>query len=286
VQTFIQPLSELGSEAGAHYRRVETLTGKLAGRLQSSTAQVFELCNDFDEAVEFAVFESSSVAEVIASFLKEVGSASSSLKRAEWAELADLAGNGSAAIDIAGISLPALPEEFWTHSELVARVAQELAQLAGVDAEVAYTAGLLHDVGRLGFLKLSVKQRIREQEWLSAGFPSVYAETLAYGVDHAELGARYLRAWGLPGCIAEAVSMHHRPECSRSVLGAVLSLAEDVTAEAATRPAEDLWPDLRRAAACQTTGITLEQLDKVKAFAIDETERISPWAGSRLRLIA
>jgi putative nucleotidyltransferase with HDIG domain len=250
------------------------------------TAHVFELCHEFDEAVEFAALEGDSIVDAIAAFASSAGGR---------ADLARLAGYGSARIDIAAMSLPVMPKQaslllrgkgipevrrillaacfsglfaakplrdLWEHSIAVARVAGDLAHLAGIDAEMAYVAGLLHDIGRLGFRKLRGKLRIQEQEWLSRGFPLVYAETLAYGLDHAALGAHCLRAWELPEIIVEAVLLHHRPECSGSPLGAVLTLAEDLTARSTNTPSEDLWSGMRRTAACLTAGITLDQFEE------------------------
>jgi putative nucleotidyltransferase with HDIG domain len=155
-------------------------------------------------------------------------------------------------------------KDLWKHSQAVAETASELAPLAGLEAETAYLAGLLHDIGRLGFLKLPPKARIREMEWLAAGFPPVYAETLAYGMDHAEAGAQLLLAWDLPEKIVKAVRFHHRPECSGSYFGAILTLAEDLTARAQNVGSEDLWPAMRRTTACLETGIALDQLEEFR----------------------
>jgi putative nucleotidyltransferase with HDIG domain len=152
-------------------------------------------------------------------------------------------------------------QNLWEHSEAVARVAYDLAPFAGIDAETAYVAGLLHDIGRLAFVKLPAELRIREQEWLAAGFPVVYAETLAYGLDHAASGAKCLRAWALPESLVNAVGLHHRPGPDTSPLGGLLTLAEDLAALAGNTASEDLWPEMRRAAACQATGITPDRLD-------------------------
>jgi putative nucleotidyltransferase with HDIG domain len=152
-------------------------------------------------------------------------------------------------------------QNLWEHSEAVARLAYDLAPLAGIDAETAYVAGLLHDIGRLAFVKLPAALRIREQEWLASGFPVVYAETLAYGLDHAASGAKCLRAWALPESLVNAVGLHHRPGPDTSPLSGVLTLAEDLAARAGNADSEDLWPEMRRAAACLATGTSPDRLD-------------------------
>ena len=147
---------------------------------------------------------------------------------------------------LAGLFASKPLQDLWEHSQAVAQKARDLAPLAGIDPDTAFIAGLLHDIGRLAFARLPAQLRIIEQNWLAAGFPVVYAECLAYGIDHAALGAECLRAWGLPDNIVEAVEFHHRPECSRSRLSALVTLADDFS--------EDLWPDMRRAAASLQLG--------------------------------
>jgi putative nucleotidyltransferase with HDIG domain len=358
MQTPTELLSGVDSDSAAHSRRVTELSKRLAAGFRSPSERVFELCNELDEAAEFAALEGNSIIDAIAAFIEE-GTAEQcpGSSPGVWPHLARLAGHGSARIDIAAMSLPVMPkqaarllrtsyedisareletitasdpvlagkllgaansalfgsqfeivrlldaimrigipearkillaacfsglfaskplQDLWEHSETVARLAYHLAQLAGIDAEAAYVAGLLHDIGRLGFVKLPAKLRIQEQEWLSAGFPVVYAETLAYGLDHAILGARCLRTWALPDCIVEAVEMHHRPERSLSPLCAVLTLAEDLAARSANTASEDLWPAMRLTAACRTAGITPDRFEDLHL-------RLSSPAPSRIR---
>jgi putative nucleotidyltransferase with HDIG domain len=166
----------------------------------------------------------------------------------------------------AGIFASGPLQNLWKHSEAVARTAHDLAQFAGLDTEIdtetAYVAGLLHDIGRLRFVTLPAASGIRERDWLAAGFPLAYAETLAFGIDHAAIGANCLHTWGLPDSIVEAVRLHHRPEAITLPLAALLNLAEDLTARSAGSASEDLWPDMRRTAACGRAGISLDQLEE------------------------
>ena len=60
----------------------------------------------------------------------------------------------------------------------------------------------------------------------AAGGVATWAETLLYGVDHAELGARILESWRFPEGIVEAVRFHHLPAESMSRGAAALYAAE------------------------------------------------------------
>jgi putative nucleotidyltransferase with HDIG domain len=159
---------------------------------------------------------------------------------------------------MARLFAPKALQDLWKHSQAVADAAWEVAGLCGVDREMAYLAGLLHDIGRVGYSTYPAEFRGDEQSWIEEGFPLVYAESMAYGKDHAEFGAELLRDWDLPAEIADAVRYHHRPECSDSRLASVLCLAESLTG-----PEEDLWPDMRKRAAFLTVGIDQDQLDEI-----------------------
>jgi putative nucleotidyltransferase with HDIG domain len=104
-------------------------------------------------------------------------------------------------------------EELWAHAVGVAVATKALAAgLRAGDPDESFTAGLLHDVGRL-----VLAMRFREEYWRAVGgateAEAVEAmETANLGVDHAEVGGWILEAWSLPPSIVEAVRTHHDPE--------------------------------------------------------------------------
>lgn len=103
-------------------------------------------------------------------------------------------------------------------AELVASKADD------VDPNEALVCGLLHDIGKLAILKLSVQ---------APGFrgpaptPDEVAQMLAER--HALVGAQLLRAWRLPDRLREPVLYHHRPDLS------VLFTAETLVVYVANR---------------------------------------------------
>jgi putative nucleotidyltransferase with HDIG domain len=108
-----------------------------------------------------------------------------------------------------GISRTRL-EDLWMHSVAVAVATRTLAARLRVgDPDEAFTAGLLHDIGRL-----VLAMRFREQYWQAVGGtgesePVEAIESSTFGVDHAEVGGWMLEAWSLPPTIVEAVRVHH-----------------------------------------------------------------------------
>ncbi len=121
--------------------------------------------------------------------------------------------------------------ELWRHSLSTALASEMLAEGAftiDLDPSVAFTSGLLHDIGKLllnqvltSQVQAGIRARI-EQEHLSC----VQAERDILQTDHAEVGGCLLRHWKLPEAIVEAVANHHRPPLEpRPRLSAVVHVA-------------------------------------------------------------
>ncbi|HWD19408.1 MAG TPA: response regulator [Verrucomicrobiae bacterium] len=106
-------------------------------------------------------------------------------------------------------------EALWTHSLQVAGSAKLIAKAEGADAktaEEAFTAGMLHDLGKL-VLAINMPKEF-EQVWNCAqteGTPFLVAEQNVFGANHADVGGYLIGLWGLPVPVVEAVALHHFP---------------------------------------------------------------------------
>ncbi|HTS17617.1 MAG TPA: HDOD domain-containing protein [Verrucomicrobiae bacterium] len=99
----------------------------------------------------------------------------------------------------------------WTHSVATALLAQAIAEDVGEDGDVAFTAGLLHDVGKI-VLSPPLENVSKEFAAETATVPSVvFAEQKLLGCDHAQVGGRLMERWKLPDKLAAAVGNHHDP---------------------------------------------------------------------------
>jgi len=105
--------------------------------------------------------------------------------------------------------------QVWRHSTAVAQGARLIMQMETGDpgrADEAYTAGLLHDIGKLVLANNFEAQYNQVQKAARAsGQPLWVAETEEFGVSHAELGAFILGRWGMPVTLLEATALHHQP---------------------------------------------------------------------------
>jgi putative nucleotidyltransferase with HDIG domain len=75
------------------------------------------------------------------------------------------------------------------------------------DPEEVFTAGLLHDIGRV-ILRIRFAA-LYDQVTEFGDTPLVVRERDAFGVDHAQAGAWLAEAWSLPTSIVDAARAHH-----------------------------------------------------------------------------
>jgi putative nucleotidyltransferase with HDIG domain len=158
-------------------------------------------------------------------------------------------------------------QELWQHSQRVADAASEAARRISIDPGTAYTAGLLHDIGRLVFAVGPANSQTKLLQWIDDGFPLAYAEALVHRKDHARVGADLLHAWNLPAAIVDAVEYHHSPEKNESALASLLFLAEEWSRREANAPSECLNSNMRRSFAEQRSGLKLEMFTRPEAHA-------------------
>jgi putative nucleotidyltransferase with HDIG domain len=99
--------------------------------------------------------------------------------------------------------------KLWEHSALVGAAARLIAQRTrAADPEEVFTAGLLHDIGRV-ILRIRFAAVYDRMTDLGGDTPLVVRERDAFGVDHAQAGAWLGESWALPPSIVEAAGAHH-----------------------------------------------------------------------------
>ena len=97
----------------------------------------------------------------------------------------------------------------WLHSAMVAAAAKKLVERAGGDGGTAFSAGLLHDVG-----KLVLGLRLGETYWsmledaAGRGESAARVESEAFGCHHGTIGGWLLQLWQLPSALVDPVALH------------------------------------------------------------------------------
>jgi len=106
--------------------------------------------------------------------------------------------------------------ELWRHALITATAAETVVgEIPELDLEpaVAFTIGLLHDIGKLVLgqtITFEAQEEIRRRVEMDL-IMRIEAEKEVLGADHSEVGACLLREWRLPEDIVEAVANHHKP---------------------------------------------------------------------------
>lgn len=106
--------------------------------------------------------------------------------------------------------LPLSRQAFWRHSMGTAFLARHLGRnTSGVDTEEAFTAGLLHDIGKLvlmGYLGPEYSHVLNEAATARRPLHQVEREML--GVDHDDIGRELCNRWKLSDTFQSALSVH------------------------------------------------------------------------------
>lgn len=105
-------------------------------------------------------------------------------------------------------------KHLWEHSTLAGAVAAKLSSYGPVDVDrdEAFTAGLLHDLGKIAFNNTSRKKYTQViNRVYNEGATFVEAEQDEFGFDHAELGACVMAKWQMGRSLENAIRHHHSP---------------------------------------------------------------------------
>lgn len=98
----------------------------------------------------------------------------------------------------------------WLHGLATAAIAEQVASTGFMDRDIAFTCGLMHDIGRVA---LSVVQTRDYTDLLARhkGTPQsiLEKERAIFGHDHCQIGGQLVTEWKLPEDFVPIVSEHH-----------------------------------------------------------------------------
>ena len=178
----------------------------------------------------------------------------------------------------------------WLHSLTVATAARELAQdVRFSDPGACFTAGLLHDMGKIALAKLDSTRLTSALDAVRTDGLSFEEAERRFGLaPHDKLGSKLARQWRFPATLATPIEQHHsvhRAERSRRLAPNLRTITEVVAAadhlsrmcaepfgEATVEDGEaDISELFERngLTAAQTTGLigrTRKQLERSKIF--------------------
>lgn len=122
----------------------------------------------------------------------------------------------------------------WNHSFGCAALSDIIAKEWGIFDRGAFTAGLLHDIGKAVLDQyfpsmFSAIQACMREHSLKAH----EAERQLFEFDHADVGYWLSERWNLPVSLSEAIHFHHRPEAAEEApeLATLVHLADGLVNE-------------------------------------------------------
>lgn len=106
-------------------------------------------------------------------------------------------------------------EEIWEHCNRTAYYSRMILvkNKKSRDAENAYMAGLLHDLGQIILMAVDMNS-IKKISYITRDrgiINSTVMEELAIGISHAEIGALVAEKWKFPQMLVEIIRFHHSP---------------------------------------------------------------------------
>ncbi len=112
-------------------------------------------------------------------------------------------------------------DDFWKHSLAVGLAAERIAkEISLPQHETAFTAGLLHDLGKLVQLKFDrtrFEAVLERTTKTASSFVAVEREQIRVaGEDHAMVGWLAAKQWNFPATIQAAIRFHHDPAETRT----------------------------------------------------------------------
>jgi len=177
-------------------------------------------------------------------------------------------------------------KELVLHSLAVACCTKDIAAITPdkIEPELAYYAGLLHDIGKFALqatMPKSLAQIVEEAK--SAGVSSYTVEQRYLGTSHTLLGKRLAQKWHLPEQISLAIWLHHSDTVtiSRDIpegkIAQLVQSADSIARRAGIGQSGSFDSPEPSEKIAQSLGVAVEQLDNIRAKlpeAVKEKSRI------------
>lgn len=122
--------------------------------------------------------------------------------------------------------------DLWIHSIAVGITAKKIATvIPDLDPEDMFTAGILHDLGRLVYC-LYFKDELKEVLSISASTgKNLDIAEVDYGLTHSDIGASLAEHWNLSELLTNVIKHHHNPKEAGDYVkeASVVFLADAIT---------------------------------------------------------
>ena len=156
-------------------------------------------------------------------------------------------------------------EDYWHQSVKTAILSRLLCKQSAISeqSEALFTAGLLHQIGRLILVQKMPELSMLVQQSIEEGSENIYqAEERIFGYTHCEVGAAFIENWGLPAILVEVTKYHHLPNESEQFEEEVkmVNLARNLSFLVAPIDQQEVEYALDDIAIWKDTGLSAEQI--------------------------
>lgn len=173
-------------------------------------------------------------------------------------------------------------DRLWRHLVCSGFAAHELGSRVGADENILFTAGLLHDIGKIPLAEVLQGDyaALITDSGLS-GQSLSELESASFGMNHAEVGAELLRRWNFSAEFATSIEFHHQPAAAGEFqrTAACLALADAIahSLDETDSPAWEDSPDL--AAAAALLNFRKETIERVRDAVMAKAKSIEAMCG-------
>jgi putative nucleotidyltransferase with HDIG domain len=170
-------------------------------------------------------------------------------------------------------------DQLWEHSVAVAICTEKVAAGRRPTCQPhAFTAGLLHDLGKvlLGTFVEVDDEPIKELIALDR-LAFNEAERMVLGIDHAEVGAYLLERWNLPAEMVAVARWHHEPSRAGDDLQSLVDLVHVANAICLNHgwgPGDDGLPCRFEEAAAARLGLKSQDMESVASQVVAGVEEL------------
>lgn len=119
---------------------------------------------------------------------------------------------------------------FWKHGLACGLAAELLAREHKEPEGIAFTGGLIHDIGRLVLACQFPDHMEACYEYKANSATSLLeAEAQVLGITHSQIGAELVKSWHFPVSVVDAVAHHHNLRDARTLMPHIVHLGEALT---------------------------------------------------------
>lgn len=168
-------------------------------------------------------------------------------------------------------------KNFWQHANAVAIVAKILARRLNINQDLAFTAGLLHDIGVLVLVTCYATEyeaviAYREEHQVSL----IEAERHVLALDHSAVGKALAEQWQFPETMSKAIAGHHAPDkAGAGFLATIIHAADGIAHALGVTTFEVQHPPEVTALAWESLGLDEEVLAQVYEEARQKIEKLN-----------